>query len=92
MKNQYSKQFKEDAVNYVLTHSDLTIAECASNLGVKPSTLHTWLHKKRQGEEFRGQGNYSSDLEKENARLRKELKDAQDAIKVLKKTLKIVNE
>ena len=92
MANQYSKQFKEDAVNYVLNHPETTIAECAKNLGINANTLHTWLRKKKQREEFRGQGNFSSDLEKENYRLRRELKDAQDAIKVLKKTLKIVND
>lgn len=85
MASQYSKQFKEDAVNYVLNHPDTTLVECARNLGIKTTTLHTWVSKKKQGKEFRGQGNFSSDLEKENARLRRELKDAQDAIKVLKK-------
>ena len=33
MKKQYSKEFKEDAVNYYLNHKDLGLANCAKNLG-----------------------------------------------------------
>ena len=33
----------------------------------------------------RGRGNYESDTAKENARLKKELRDAQDALEILKK-------
>ena len=35
-------------------------------------------------------GNYSSDQEKENARLRKELRDTQDALDILKKAISIL--
>ena len=35
--------------------------------------------------EYRGSGNYSSDEEKEIARLKRELRDAKDALDVLKK-------
>ena len=38
----------------------------------------------------RGSGNYSSDEAKEIARLRKELKDTQDALDVLKKAIGIL--
>jgi transposase len=38
----------------------------------------------------RGSGNYASDVEKENARLRKELRDTQDALDVLKKAIGIL--
>ena len=37
-----------------------------------------------------GSGNYSSDEAKENARLRKELKDTKDALEILKKALSIL--
>ena len=40
---------------------------------------------------FRGTGNYSSEAEKENARLRKENKDLKDAIEILKKAIGILN-
>ena len=38
----------------------------------------------------RGSGNYSSDEQKEIARLRRELRDAQDALDVLKKVINIL--
>mgnify|MGYP000804923128 FL=1 len=38
----------------------------------------------------RGSGNFSSDEAKEIARLRKELKDTQDALEVLKKAIGIL--
>ncbi|UTW69998.1 hypothetical protein KHA80_04165 [Anaerobacillus sp. HL2] len=39
----------------------------------------------------RGSGNYSSDSEKEVARLTKELKDSKDALEILKKAIGILN-
>ena len=92
MANQYSNEFKEDAVNYVKDHPELSVATCAKNLGINVNTLHGWLHKVREGSEFRGQGNYKSDKDKEIARLKRELRDATDALEILKKTLKIINE
>ena len=38
----------------------------------------------------RGSGNYSSDEQKEIARLKRELRDAQDALDVLKKAISIL--
>lgn len=38
----------------------------------------------------RGSGNYQSEEAKENARLRKELRDAQDALEILKKAISIL--
>lgn len=92
MATQYTTQFKQDAVNYVHDHPELSVRQCADNLGVNPHTLHGWLRKVRDGEEFRGQGNYASDKDKEIARLKRELRDATDALEILKKTLKILNE
>ncbi|MDE6234023.1 MAG: hypothetical protein K2M60_11865 [Lachnospiraceae bacterium] len=38
----------------------------------------------------RGQGNYESDEAKEIARLKKELRDTQDALDILKKAISII--
>ena len=38
----------------------------------------------------RGSGNYASDEQKEIARLRRELRDAQDALDVLKRAINIL--
>ncbi|WP_242941316.1 hypothetical protein [Lacrimispora sphenoides] len=40
--------------------------------------------------EFRGSGNYSSDEEKEIARLKRELSDTRDALDILKKAIGIL--
>lgn len=90
---QHTKQFKLDAVNYRKEHPDLTQVECAKNLGIGTSTLARWetLFKDNDGDiPTRGSGNYSSDEAKEIARLKRELRDAQDALDVLKKAISIL--
>ena len=49
--------------------------------------LTKWLKDFRESGDIpvRGSGNYASDEQKEIARLRRELRDAQDALDVLKK-------
>lgn len=90
---QHTKQFKLDAVNYRKEHPDLTQVECAKNLGIGTSTLARWetQFKDNDGDiPTRGSGNYSSDEAKEIARLKRELRDAQDALNVLKKAISIL--
>ncbi len=90
---QHTKQFKLDAVNYRKEHPDLTQVECAKNLGIGTSTLARWetQFKDNNGDiPTRGSGNYSSDEAKEIARLKRELRDAQDALDVLKKAISIL--
>ena len=66
---------------------DLGVRGCAENLGIGYSTLTKWLKDFRESGDIpvRGSGNYASDEQKEIARLRRELRDAQDALDVLKK-------
>ena len=90
---QHTKQFKLDAINYRKEHPDLTQAECAKNLGIGLSTLSRWETQFRNNSgdiPVRGSGNYSSDEAKEIARLKRELRDAQDALDVLKKAIGIL--
>jgi transposase len=90
---QHTKQFKLDAVNYRKEHPDLTQVECAKNLGIGVSTLSRWETQFRDNSgdiPVRGSGNYSSDEAKEIARLKRELRDAQDALDVLKKAIGIL--
>lgn len=93
MATQYTEEFKKDAVRYWEGHKELGIGACAKNLGVSKSALSTWRksYKENDGEvPTRGRGNYESDEAKENARLRKELRDAQDALEILKKAIGIL--
>ena len=92
-KSQHTKQFKLDAINYRKEHPDLTQVECARNLGIGVSTLARWEAQFRDNEgdiPVRGSGNYESDEAKEIARLKRELRDAQDALDVLKKAISIL--
>lgn len=90
---QHSKQFKLDAINYCNEHPDLTLVECAKNLGIGTSTLSKWKMQFRDNDgdiPVRGSGNYESDEAKEIARLKRELRNAQDALDVLKKAISIL--
>ena len=90
---QHNQRFKQDAVKYVNEHPDLTLEECAKNLGIGLSTLSRWRQQyaNHDGEiPVRGSGNFASDEQKEIARLKRELRDAQDALDVLKKAIGIL--
>jgi transposase len=92
-KIHHTKQFKLDAINYRKEHPDLTQSECAKNLGIGLSTLSRWETQFKDNDgniPVRGSGNYSSDEAKEIARLKRELRDAQDALDVLKKAIGIL--
>ena len=93
MSKQYTEEFKKDAVRYFMNHQDLGITACANNLNISKSALSTWrkTYQENQGTiPTRGRGNFESDEAKENARLRKELKDTQDALQILKKVIGIL--
>lgn len=92
MARQHDKQFKLDAIQYYEDHKDLGVRRCAENLGIGYSTLTKWLKDFRESGDIsvRGSGNYASDEQKEIARLRRELRDAQDALDVLKKAINIL--
>ena len=70
----------------------LVFVVVAQNLGVGYSTLTKWLKDFRESGDIpvRGSGNYASDEQKEIARLKRELRDAQDALDVLKKAISIL--
>lgn len=91
---QYSGEFKQDAVNYYYS-SGKSMSAAASDLKVSQSSLHKWIKSAKSNEGLvvhRGSGNYSSDAEKEIARLKKELRDKEDALDILKKAIGILNE
>ncbi|TYC85526.1 transposase [Acetobacterium wieringae] len=92
MAKQHDKQFKLDAVRYYEEHKELGLRGCAENLGVGYSTLGKWSKELQDSGsiECRGSGNYASDESKEIARLKRELRDTQDALDVLKKAIGIL--
>jgi transposase len=92
MAKQFDKHFKLDAVQYYQDHKELGIVGCATNLGISQQTLSRWQKElKDTGDiECRGSGNFSSEEAKEIARLKRELRDTQDALDVLKKAISIL--
>ncbi len=93
MSKNYDEKFKNDALEYRKNHPELSVSAVCRNLGISPPTYYLW---KKSAEENDGQvkhigsGNYASDIEEENARLRRELKNSQDALKILKKAMGIL--
>ena len=94
MAKQYDKQFKLDAIKYRETHPELSVSAVCRNLGISDATFYKWSQEfKTQGDiNHRGSGNLSSDLEKENAKLRRELQAKDDALRILKKAIGILGE
>lgn len=92
-KPTFNDEFKQGVVDYVNQHSDEPKTSVAKKFGIADSTVHKWLKEAKKNNykiESRGSGNYSSDEAKEIARLRKELKDTQDALEILKKAIGIL--
>lgn len=92
MSKQFDKQFKENAVEYYLSHKELGLKKCAENLGISRNALRnrTSAASENSGEvPTRGSGNYAGDEAKENALLKKELRDTKDALEILKKAISI---
>ena len=90
---QYSEEFKQDAVNYYYS-SGKSMKDTADDLKISQSSLNNWIQSAKSNDglvEHRGSGNYSSDSEKEIARLKKELRDKDDALDILKKAIGILN-
>ena len=89
-KPTFTDEFKQGVVQYVLEHPDESKVAIAKQFGIADSTVHKWLKDASSNDgviNSRGSGNYSSDEAKEIARLKKELKDTQDALEVLKKAI-----
>ena len=92
-RKQHTKQFKLDAINYRKEHPDLTQLQCAKNLGIGINTLARWESQYRNNDgdiPVIGSGNYESEIQRENARLKRELRDTQDALDALKKAIGIL--
>lgn len=92
-RNTYEKEFREGVIRYALEHPDETYLSIGEKFNVHSTTVGGWVKDyKEKGNvvEVRGTGNFSSDLEKENFQLKKQLKDTQDALEILKKAIGIL--
>jgi transposase len=92
-KRTFTQEFKEDAVRYRKEHPELSLQKIASNLGIRMSALLRWVRSAAKDNgtvETRGSGNYASDEAKEIAKLKRELRDKEDALELLKKAIRIL--
>lgn len=92
-KPKFTDEFKQGVIQYIDDHPNESKLSVAKRFGIADSTIHKWLKDAKENNgmiQSRGSGNYSSDEAKELARLRKELKDTQDALDVLKKAIGIL--
>lgn len=86
----YDREFKQKAVE--LSYARGNAKEIAEELGIRPELLYRWRreHEKYQDNSFPGKGKLKmTDLEKENAKLQKELRDAKMERDILKKAVSI---
>lgn len=92
-KRHFPDEFKEEVIKYGLAHPDESTKSIIQKFDIPESSYYKWKRQyaKNNGEIItRGSGNHSNDEAKEIARLKKELRDTQDALEVLKKAIGIV--
>ena len=78
---KYTDEFRRDAVRMATT-SGLTRPQLSSDLGVGVSTLNKWVQQHQHDDLMSGP---HEDVEKENTRLRKEVRLLREEREVLKK-------
>ncbi len=85
-KGKYTREFREEAVKLV-TEEHLGIKEAAVRLALTPSTLSYWMEQHRAGrlKEVGQTPRPPTELEIENARLKKALAEAKMENEILKK-------
>ena len=81
MAKRYTDEFRRDAVRMAAT-SGLTRPQLSSDLGVGLSTLNKWVQRHQHDDLMSGP---HEDVEKENTRLRKEVRLLREEREVLKK-------
>jgi len=93
-RRKYTKEFKEQAVEFWLT-SGKTSLQVAGDLGIDDGMLRRWatVMGKHGANCFPGQGQRQkgSDLEEEVRRLEKELRETQEEREILKKAMAILS-
>lgn len=95
-KKHYDQEFKDNALKYKKEHPELNVSACCRNLGISTATFYNWQRSAEASDTgkvvHRGSGNFESDEAKEIARLRRELKNRDDALRILKKAIGILGD
>lgn len=92
-----TNKHREEAIAYFREHTELTAEECAAKFGVSTGTLYRWNQESYKSSRVNentnsdnGLVNNESDDENKVERLKRELKEAQGEIEVLKKAISIL--
>jgi transposase len=90
-RKEYTKEFKESAIELYLRSGGKTGKEVAEGLGISPENLWRWLRERKEGETdnirvFPGRGNARDE---EMFLLRKEIADLRETNEILKKAMAI---
>jgi len=78
--SRYTNEFKQEAVNQVVQHG-YSVNDVAARLGISGKTLYNWVSKFSKSPTKRKQ---DDDLQAEIARLKKQLKRAEQERDILK--------
>lgn len=93
-RRQFSKEYKVEAVKYY-TDSDLSLEQAANKLGIGLTTLQRWVKQSKENGnvvQFTGSGNKLDPKDAEIAALKRELRDSNDALEILKKAMGILTD
>ena len=74
---RYSKEFKVEAVSQVIDRG-YSVREVAGRIGVSEHSLYRWVQAARKADEVSVDGKTVADLAAENAKLKSELRRAQE--------------
>ena len=78
---RYTDEFKQEAVNQIVVHG-YSVSDVSERLGVSTKSLYDW--QKRSSATHARSERLDRDLQAENARLKRELKRAQQERNILK--------
>jgi len=84
--NKYDEEFKASATKMVV-EKGRPISAVAKDLGVSQPALRRWV--KASTEPVNSPAKRSAELEAENRKLKKDLKNANDTVEILKKSVAI---
>ena len=82
-KQDYNKEFRQRAVRMAIS-SDKSTAQIARELGVKVTTLYSWVNKEKDTEKSNNEVS-KAELFDELKRLKRELADVKEQRDILKK-------
>lgn len=88
---KYTKEFKENAVNLVLSGG--SVSDVSRDLGIDVSNLNRWkkLYLDELDSRHDGSGKSPSEMASEIKQLRRELAQQKEIVTILKKTIKYVS-